>query len=152
MKLTSAAFHDGGFIPVQFTCDGANSSPPLVWDAPPSGTRSFVLLCEDPDAPKGLWHHWALYDIPSSERGLAESQSRKDVTGKARQGVNDFRRAGYDGPCPPEGDAPHRYAFRLLALSTPSLALGSNPGCREVARKAKPYILAESVLTGRYQR
>jgi hypothetical protein len=100
MRLRSNAFADGGGIPRRFTCEGEDTSPPLAWSEPPSPTQSFVLLCDDPDAPGGIWHHWAAYDIPADRTGLPEGVGRSS-TGDLAQAVNDFGRVGYGGPCPP---------------------------------------------------
>ena len=149
MKLVSGAFADGAVVPRRFTCDGANVSPPLRWSGAPAGTRSFVLLCDDPDAPAGTWHHWAAYDIPPTVTELAEDVGEKT---KIKQAVNDFRGTGYGGPCPPHGHGPHHYHFRLLALSTDHLRARADASCRDVEREARKFTLAEATLVGRYER
>lgn len=100
MQLTSGAFGDGETIPRRFTADGDNMSPPLSWTSPPKGTRSFAVLCDDPDAPNGTWRHWAIFDIPSDCRQLTEHVSRGEHRNGLRQAENDFHRFGYDGPAP----------------------------------------------------
>ncbi len=149
MKLVSSAFADGATIPRRFTCDGENFSPPLQWSSAPEGTRSFVLLCDDPDAPAGTWHHWAAYDIPPTMTELVEGTAQKT---KLKQAVNDFRKTGYGGPCPPHGHGPHHYHFRLLALSADHLRAQPNASCRDVEREARKFTLAEATLIGRYER
>ena len=148
MKLASSAFADGAAIPRRFTCDDENFSPPLTWSGAPAGTRSFVLLCDDPDAPAGTWHHWAAYDIPSTTSELAEDATNATI----REAVNDFHKTGYGGPCPPHGHGPHRYRFRLLALSTDHVRAKVNASCRDIEREARKFALAEAVLVGRYER
>jgi Raf kinase inhibitor-like YbhB/YbcL family protein len=152
MQLSSSAFSSGSAIPRRFTCDGADLSPPLGWQAAPSTTRSFVLLCDDPDAPAGTWHHWAAYDIDADQTGLAEGAGHDSGIARFKQAVNDFHRLGYGGPCPPHGHGRHRYHFRLLALSADHLSLGAKPTCREVEREARKHIIAEAILVGIYQR
>jgi Raf kinase inhibitor-like YbhB/YbcL family protein len=152
MQLSSKAFSDGSTIPRRFTCDGEDLSPPLDWEAPPPTTRSFVLLCDDPDAPGRKWHHWAAYDIDAEQAGLAEGASRDSSAVRFKQAVNDFRRVSYGGPCPPHGHGRHRYHFRLLALSTDNLSLGAKPSCGEVEREARRHSIAEATLVGVYQR
>jgi len=152
MRLSSAAFADASVIPRRFTCDGENLSPPLAWSGIPPGTRGFAILCEDPDAPSGLWRHWAAYDIPAERDGLAEGADRQATALGFRQGVNDFRKVGYGGPCPPHGHGAHRYRFRLLALSTDRLLVGDRPTFNDVEAAARRHLLAETVLTGLYER
>ena len=106
MKIMSPAFSEGGPIPRAHTCDGADLSPPLAWSGIPEGTRELALIMDDPDAPRGTWVHWVLYGIPVTVTGLAagissEAELRRPIT--AKQGVTDFRRTGYGGPCPPPG-------------------------------------------------
>lgn len=149
MKLVSSAFADGTAIPRRFTCDGENMSPPLQWSNAPDGARSLVLLCDDPDAPAGTWHHWAAYDIPPTANELAENAARN---AKLKQAVNDFRKTGYGGPCPPHGHGPHHYHFRLLALSADHLRAQPNASCRDIEREARKFTLAEATLIGRYER
>ena len=149
MKLVSSAFDDGAAIPRRFTCDGENLSPPLQWSDAPGGTRSFVLLCDDPDAPAVTWHHWAAYDLPSTVTELALGAARNK---NIKQAVNDFRKMGYGGPCPPDGHGPHHYHFRLLALSTDHLSAKTNASCPEVEREARKYAIAEATLVGWYER
>ncbi len=150
MQLASPVFADGSAIPRRFTCDGENLSPPLQWRQAPAGTLSFALLCDDPDAPGGTWHHWAAYDIPAASGGLPAAIRPHDPG--LRQATNDFRRAGYGGPCPPRGHGPHRYRFHLLALSVAGLALSAPNSCTAVEREARKHLLAEATLTGVYQR
>jgi len=152
MQLSSSAFSNGSAIPRRFTCDGEDLSPPLAWQGAPATTRSFVLLCDDPDAPAGTWHHWAAYDIDAKQTGLEEGASHDGGAARFKQAVNDFQRAGYGGPCPPRGHGRHRYHFRLLALSVDHLALGAKPACREVEQGARRHVIAEATLVGIYQR
>jgi Raf kinase inhibitor-like YbhB/YbcL family protein len=149
MKLISSAFDDGAAIPRRFTCDGENLSPPLQWSGTPAGARSFVLLCDDPDAPAGTWHHWAAYDIPPTTTELADDAAQNT---KMKQAVDDFRKVGYGGPCPPHGHGPHHYHFRLLALSTDHLRAKSNASCPDIEREARKYAIAEAILVGWYER
>ena len=152
MRLTSAAFADGAAIPRRYTCDGEDLSPPLAWTDQPAETRSFALLCYDPDAPGGTWHHWAAYDIPAALTSLAQGAAQDAEKRGFKQAINDFQRSGYGGPCPPHRHGPHHYNFRLLALSTDHLTTGKNPSCHDIAREARKHILAESTLIGVYQR
>jgi Raf kinase inhibitor-like YbhB/YbcL family protein len=152
MRLRSSAFSDGAAIPRRFTCDGEDVSPPLQWSDAPAGNRSFVLLCDDPDAPAGTWHHWAAYDIPADRTTLAEGAGRAGGKEALKHAVNDFGRPGYGGPCPPPGHGPHHYHFRLLALSTDRLPVRKDPSCRDVEREARKHLVAEAVLVGLYER
>ena len=148
--LKSLAFAEGGMIPQKYTCDGADVSPPLSWTGVPEGTRSFVLICDDPDAPSGTWVHWVLYDLPATVRELPEqvpTDREPDVGG--RQGTTDFRRIGYGGPCPPGGT--HRYFFKLYALDR-TLGLPAGPTKKRVEEAMKGHTLAEAQLMGRYSR
>lgn len=151
-QLSSPAFADGERIPVLYTCEGEDVSPPLEWSGTPAQALSFALLCDDPDAPGGTWHHWALFDIPADASHLAEAYPTEERVGATRQGINDFRRIGYGGPCPPPGHGVHHYRFRLLALSAERLELAPRPGCPAVAAAARPHVLAEAVATGTYSR
>lgn len=151
-QLSSAAFKDGKRIPDRYTCTGKDISPPLAWSGAPEGARSFALLCDDPDAPGGTWHHWAVFDLPADTRGLPEAYPTDATVGTSRQAVNDFRRTGYGGPCPPPGHGLHHYHFRLLALTVARLELGPKARCPEVAAAAQPHLLGEARLTGTYSR
>lgn len=150
IKVTSRAFEEGGMIPSQYTCDGEDISPPLEWSGVPDGTRSLALICDDPDAPMGTWVHWVLYGIDAGTRELPEDvPAKKALDSGARHGVNDFRRFGYGGPCPPGGT--HRYYFKLYALDT---ELDLEPGLvkAELMKAMEGHILAEGVLMVRYKR
>lgn len=140
--LTSSAFADGQAIPTEFTCDGDDRPPPLVWDETPRGTRSFALIVDDPDAPGGTFRHWGAYDIPASARSLG---------GDFPQAANDFGRSGYGGPCPPKGHGPHHYRFKLLALDVERLNL-SNPKVAQLEAEAEKHLLGRAQLTGTYER
>lgn len=152
MQLSSSSFASNALIPRRFTCDGEDLSPPFRWSGAPQGTRSFALLCDDPDAPAGTWHHWAAYDIAAEHTGLAEGAARRADAEGFKQASNDFRRTGYGGPCPPHGHGPHHYRFRLLALSVDHLPIGGVPSCQGVEREAQRHRLAEAVLVGLYER
>jgi Raf kinase inhibitor-like YbhB/YbcL family protein len=150
MLLASSAFANGSTIPRRFTCDGENLSPPLEWSQAPAETRSFVLLCDDPDAPAGTWRHWAVYDIPADRTGVSEGVRADDSD--VRQATNDSRRVGYSGPCPPRGHGRHRYHFRLLALSVDRLPSLRHNACATVEREARKHLIAEATLVGIYER
>jgi Raf kinase inhibitor-like YbhB/YbcL family protein len=152
MRLRSSAIADGSAIPRRFTCDGEDVSPPLDWSEVPAATRSFVLLCDDPDAPGGTWHHWAAYDIAASRTTLALDASKNAEDLGFKQAINDFHRSGYGGPCPPPGDGPHHYHFRLLALAIERLSVPARPSCRTVEAQARQHGIAEAVLVGIYRR
>ena len=148
--LTSAAFREGGMIPPAHTCDGRDASPPLAWTGPPPGTNSFALISDDPDAPGQTWVHWVVYNLSPSARQLPEAfppdEERPDGT---RQGMTDFGRVGYGGPCPPGGT--HRYFFTLYALDAMlSLPPGATKPQLEAAMKG--HLLAEAQLMGTYRR
>ena len=152
MRLTSTAFADGTAIPRRHTCDGEDLSPALAWSDVPAGVRSFVILCDDPDAPGGTWHHWAAYDIPASQSALAPGAAQQAGKQGFKQATNDFQRIGYNGPCPPHRHGPHHYHFRLLALSIDHLPMRKHPSCHDVERGARKHVLAEAVLVGLYER
>jgi Raf kinase inhibitor-like YbhB/YbcL family protein len=152
MKLTCEAFGDGGAIPRQFTCDGEDRSPPLRWSNPPGDAKSFVLFVDDLDAPSGVFHHWACYDIPAYHVELVEGAGRPEGFEDFRHAVNDFGELGYNGPCPPEGHGMHRYRFRLLALDCETLAIRTHPACVEVEKEARGHLLSETSLIGLYHR
>ncbi|MDJ0533272.1 MAG: YbhB/YbcL family Raf kinase inhibitor-like protein [Xenococcaceae cyanobacterium MO_207.B15] len=150
MKLTSKAFDTNGIIPPQFTCDGKDISPPLSWSEPPANTKSFALICDDPDAPRKTWVHWVVYNLPPSTRFLPEAVSGGiTIAQGGLQGINDFRKLSYGGPCPPGGT--HHYFFKLYALDR-MLALESGATKAEVEAAMKGHILAEAQLIGRYCR
>jgi Raf kinase inhibitor-like YbhB/YbcL family protein len=150
--LVSAAFRDGTGIPVKYTCDGGDVSPPLSWSGAPAETRGFALIVDDPDAPVGSWVHWVLYNLPAGVAELPENVAKVeslDLDG-ARQGRNDFRRPGYGGPCPPPGPA-HRYFFKLYALDAP-LTLKAGAQKKDVEAAMEGHVLATAELMGTYAR
>lgn len=150
IQFTSSAFQEGGMIPARCTCDGPNVSPPLAWTLLPEGTKSLALICEDPDAPKGTWVHWVVFNLRPDPGLLRENvQPRETLDEGARQGRNDFGRIGYGGPCPPSGT--HRYFFKLYALDT-ELILEAGASKPELLEAMKGHILAEGQLMGRYSR
>jgi Raf kinase inhibitor-like YbhB/YbcL family protein len=151
MQLTSTAFGEGDTIPKQCTGDGKDVSPPLKWaDVPPS-TKSVALICDDPDAPRGTWVHWVLFNLPATARELPEGvPPEKTLESGARQGTNDFRKIGYGGPAPPPGK-PHRYFFKLYALDR-TLDLKEGATKEQVVQAMKGHVLAEGQLMGKYSR
>ena len=146
LSLTSSAFQGGQPIPAQYSCDGANQSPPLQWGEPPAGTKSFALTIDDPDAPNGTFRHWAAYDIPAGMRSLAAGQTI------GSQALNDFGKPGYGGPCPPKGHGPHHYHFKLFALDVDRLDVGPSPKVIDVENEAGKHVVAEGELIGIYER
>lgn len=151
MQITSPAFREGEPIPPRYTGDGADVSPPLCWSGLPANTRCLALICEDPDAPKGTWVHWVVYDLPAGTTGLPEALPAGDtLPDGTRQGMTDFKRTGYGGPAPPPGQ-PHRYFFRLYALDV-GLGLPVRATREALLRAMRGHILAEAALMGVYQR
>jgi Raf kinase inhibitor-like YbhB/YbcL family protein len=151
LKLTSSAFKEGETIPRKFTCQGKDISPSLAWDGLPAGTKTIALIVDDPDAPGGTWVHWVAFNIPSASGELREAvPARKSLDDGTRQGLNDFRKIGYGGPCPPPGPA-HRYYFKLYALDA-SLDLESGCSKADLEAAMEGRILGEARLMGRYQR
>jgi Raf kinase inhibitor-like YbhB/YbcL family protein len=149
--LTSPAIPPGGAIPTEYTCDGTDISPPLLWSGVPQGAQSLVIVIADPDAPRGTFHHWAVYDIPPGATGLAAGFGRDPSPG-VRQARNDFGTVGYRGPCPPHGGGLHHYRIDLYALSRPTLGLAPAAPVPDVVRAAAPYAIARAELTGTYGR
>jgi len=151
IQLSTSAFTEGSSIPAKYTCDGDDISPPLKWSGVPAGAKSLALICDDPDAPVGIWVHWVLYNIPSTVAELPEGVPTSEViSGGARQGINDFKRIGYGGPCPPRGN-PHRYYFKLYALDI-ELSLKPRATKKDVVSAMQGHILAEGQLMGTYKR
>ena len=151
LSLSSTAFKEGDKIPVKYTCDGQDISPPLVWSEPPQKTQAFALIADDPDAPGGVFTHWVLFNLSSNVRQLNEDiPAQERLQNGASQGKNDFGRIGYGGPCPPRGPA-HRYRFTIYALDKP---LDLKPGVskKQLLDATKAHILAQGQLIGTYQR
>jgi len=145
LSLTSSAFQNGQAISAQYTCDGAGQSPPLAWAGAPAESKSFALIVDDPDAPSGTFRHWGAYDLPASARSLAGQSV-------GTQAINGFGKPGYGGPCPPPGHGPHRYHFKLYALSVARLELPRNSKVEEVESEAQKHAIASGVLVGTYER
>ena len=151
MKLTSTAFAEGAPIPKKHTGEGADVSPPLEWTGAPAAAKSFALICDDPDAPRGTWVHWVMYNIPADARGLPEHvPANEALPDGSRQGQNDFRVTGYRGPMPPPGKA-HRYYFKLYALDF-TLELPKSATKADLEKAMKGHVLAEGSLMGTYRR
>ena len=152
LAIHSPAFDHEAPIPAAYTCEAADLSPPLVFGEPPPGTKSLVLIVDDPDAPdpkapRMTWVHWVLYDLPPDCGGLPEDAKR--LPPGTREGLNDWKRTGWGGPCPPIGR--HRYFFKLLALDTLLGDLGT-PTKAQVLEAAEGHVLEESVLMGTYEK
>ena len=154
LSITSPAFADQGEIPTQFTCEGKDISPALVWTGVPPGTGSIALIVDDPDAPdpaapKMTWVHWVLYDIPPSSTGLPEAVKTAALPPGTREGSNDWKRTGYGGPCPPIGR--HRYFFKLYALDAQLPEL-ERPDKAALEKAMRGHVLAQATLLGTYQK
>jgi Raf kinase inhibitor-like YbhB/YbcL family protein len=154
MELGSSAFADRGEIPRRFTCEGDDVSPPLAWSGLPEGTRSLVLIVDDPDAPdpaapRVTWVHWVLYNLPPDAPGLAEAAAPDALPSGARQGRNSWKRTGYGGPCPPIGR--HRYFHKLYALDT-VLPDDTAADKKWLEAAMEDHILASAELVGTYEK
>ncbi len=150
-QLKSSAFDANQMIPRKNTCDGVDVSPPLEWSQAPEGTIAFAIIVDDPDAPAGTWVHWVIYDLPAEVHSLKEGvPTDETLENGAKQGVNDFRKVGYGGPCPPPGK-PHHYFFKLYALDA-KVGLRSRATKQQVISAMKGHVLAEAQLVGLYKR
>ncbi len=150
--ITSRAFANGEVLPSKYTCDGMDVSPPFEWSDVPSGTRSLLLVCSDPDAPGGVFGHWVAYNIPPDADGLKEGVRAGAADARFDQAVNDFGKAEYGGPCPPRGDRPHAYRFRLAALAGTIDPPTPAPTCAEIIEASLPLELASTEIVGYYGR
>ncbi len=151
IRLTSSAFLNCESIPRDFTGDGQNMSPPLAWSGIPANTRSIAVIADDPDAPRGTWVHWVIYNIPPEATSITLNvPTSETLPNGAQQGINDFRQVGYGGPCPPPGK-PHRYLFRIYALDT-VLQLKGKATKQALVDAMRGHILDEGQLMGMYAR
>ncbi len=149
LKIASPAFDDGRTVPRRYTCDGDDISPPLEWSGAPTGTKSVVLIVHDPDAPGRDWVHWVVFNLPPDSIGLAEGVGGNDLPAGTLEGLNDWKKPGYGGPCPPSGR--HRYVFRLYALDC-LLAGLTRPTKRDVEKAMQGHVLGQDELVGVYRR
>ena len=154
LELTSPAFQHGAAIPAEYTCEGRDLAPPLQWSGVPAGARSLVLIVDDPDAPdpaapRMTWVHWVLYNLPPDSQGLPEGATSRDLPPGTGEGINDWHRTGYGGPCPPIGR--HRYFFKLYALDTVLEGL-ERPTKAQVGAAMAGHVLEEAELMGTYQK
>ena len=145
MKISSTAFEHNRQIPKKYTCDGSDVNPPLKFEGIPAEAKSLALIVDDPDAPVGTWVHWVLWNIDPKTTEIKENSVPKS----AKQGMNDFRKHDYGGPCPPSGT--HRYFFKLYALDT-FLNLGPNVTKNDIEFSIEGHILAKAELIGLYKR
>lgn len=154
MTLTSPAFAHHASIPVEFTCEGRDISPAVAWQGVPPGTRSLALIVDDPDAPdprapKMVWVHWVLYNLPADSAGLPEAVPPRQLPAGTREGLNDWGRTGYGGPCPPIGR--HRYFFKLYALDVVLTDLGRSRKA-DLERAMTGHVLEKAELVGTYEK
>ncbi len=150
IELKSRVFKNDDMIPEKYTCDGDDISPPLSWDSVPEETKSIAVICDDPDAPMGTWVHWVVYDIPPETRELKENVTpEREMDNGGVQGMNDFKKIGYGGPCPPSGT--HRYFFKIYALDS---RMRLNPGATksQLLIAMEGHILEKGELIGKYSR
>src|SRR5215471_242183 len=150
-ELTSSAFGQNGSIPKEYSCDGSDTSVPLKWQGAPQATQSFALIADDPDAPRGTWVHWVLYDLPVAVHELPAGMGQDPtLQNGAKQGKNDFGKIGYGGPCPPSGPA-HRYYFKLYALDQMT-SLRPQATKQQLLDAIKGHVLGQAELMGTYKR
>jgi Raf kinase inhibitor-like YbhB/YbcL family protein len=154
LTITSPAFANDAPIPTEYTCKGQDVSPALAWSGVPAEAKSLALIVDDPDAPdpgapKMTWVHWVLYDLPVDSVGLSEAIPSADLPTGTREGVNDWGRTGYGGPCPPIGR--HRYFHKLYALDTELPDLGE-PTKPKLEKAMEGHVLAKAVLVGTYEK
>jgi len=156
-QLTSTSFSHEGEIPKQYTCEGEDISVQLAWSGAPEGTRSYALIADDPDAPdpeapKMVYVHWVLYNIPADAGGLAENIAPEDLPKGTLQGLNDWKRTGYGGPCPPTGDTPHHYVVTVWALDTERLPVNPDSSGAMVGFFIHRHQVAKAEITLQYGR
>lgn len=150
-SMTSTAFQPNDYLPAKYTCDSQDISPALAWTQPPNGTKSLALICDDPDAPGGIWAHWVIFNIPETARQLPEAvPAQSQLTDGSLQGVNDFGRIGYSGPCPLSGK-PHHYQFTLYALDQ-VLSITAGASKNQLVAAMQGHILSQTQLVGLYQK
>lgn len=154
LVITSPVFSDGGAIPRRHTCEGEDNSPELRWAGEASATKSFAIIVDDPDAPdpqapKMTWVHWVIYDIPPDAHALPENAATAGLPPGTKNGINDWKRVGYRGPCPPIGT--HRYFFKLYALDVVLPDLG-RPTKAQLLNAMKGHVLGEAQLIGKYEK
>ena len=153
-KIMSPAFADNASIPAKYTCEGDDTSPPLTWSGVPEGTKSLALIVDDPDAPdpkapRMTWVHWVLYNLPPDATGLFEGIAADALPAGTKSGLNDWKRTGYGGPCPPIGR--HRYFFKLYALDA-ALPVLSEAAKAKVEAAMRGHVLSQAQLIGTYQK
>lgn len=152
MNITSSAFGNNEAIPMRYTCEGDNVSPPLSWAGVPDVAKFLALVVDDPDAPRGIFTHWVIYNIPVIPPELEEDTSLSDRFSEGlREGFNDFGNQGYGGPCPPRGDSPHRYKFRLFALDK-ELSFAGRVTRGQLMDAMEGNVVEESILVGQFSR
>lgn len=151
-SITSEEIRDGQPMAAVHSCDGADTSPELSWTEPPPGTRSLALVVDDPDAPNGTFHHWAVFDMPPTRRSIASGEGNGPGDTNFVQALNDGGKSGYMGPCPPRGHGPHHYRFKLYALDVDSLELPPNPKIAQLEAEAQRHEVGLAKLTGTYER
>lgn len=157
LKISSSSFAHNQPIPAKYSCEGKDVSPSLKWEGAPTGTKSFALICDDPDAmsvANKVWVHWVIYGISAKTTELSENVAKTETVtslGGAKQGMTDFGKVGYGGPCPPRGHGVHHYYFKLYALDT-ELNLAAKATKGQVEEAMRGHILAMTELVGTYQR
>lgn len=150
IKMSSTSFKNADFIPAKYTCDGENISPPLAWEGVPANTKTLALIADDPDAPAKIWVHWVIFNIPTTVKQLAENiPTKKILDNGTKQGINDSRKIGYSGPCPPSGI--HRYYFKIYALDI-ELKLNGGAAKEQVLKAMEGHILGQGQIMGKYER
>ncbi|MBH65633.1 MAG: YbhB/YbcL family Raf kinase inhibitor-like protein [Chloroflexi bacterium] len=151
LDLSSPAFEDGGSIPSEYTCDGADDSPPIRWGDVPSGTKSIAIVVDAPDAPSRIFRHWSVYNIPAGTNSLSAGQETLfELKDSARNSINDFGNVGYSGPCPPDGET-HEYVFFIYALSE-QLLFESPPSPMEISSAIRGKVFGTGSFSGMYGR
>ena len=150
IQVTSTAIKEGQPIPRPYTCDGVNISPPLEWNGTPKSAKTIAIIADDPDAPSGTWVHWVVYNLPAENIGLVENlPATEDLKAGGLQGMNDFKKIGYGGPCPPSGT--HRYFFKVYAIDS-ELPLKAGATKADVEKAMQGHIVAQGQLMGTYSR
>ena len=150
INVSSPAFKDGEMIPPKYTCDGMDVSPPIEWENIPDQAKSIALVCDDPDAPMGTWVHWVVFNLPADLKGLPENSSPGFIlSNNAKEGINNFRKTSYGGPCPPAGT--HRYFFKVYALDL-ILNINDSINKEKLLNAMNGHIIASGQLMGKYTR